>query len=408
MQTFIVAAKRTPFGKFGGKFKNISAIELGAVASRAALQALPEEFQARAAAKEGGASAISSVIFGNVQQTSRDGALLPRHIGLKAGLPIEVPALGVNRLCGSGFQSIISGVQEIKAGDSSIVLAGGAESMSQAPYVLRNARWGTQFGHESLPLEDSLVTGLTDTYPTRVSMGVTAENLGRKYNISREQADQFALSSQQKWKKADETNQFADELVPVEVPGKKGTTELMNKDEHPRPATTIEGLTQLKPTFEKNGTVNPGNASGICDGAAALVVASEEACSTHNLKPLARIVSYHYNGVDPTIMGIGPVEAIRQALAKANLTLKDMDFVEVNEAFATQALAVAKCLDIDMSKFNVNGGAIALGHPLGASGARIMTHLTHLLVRTKKRYAIGSACIGGGQGIAIVIENATL
>ncbi|KAI8871416.1 thiolase [Ramicandelaber brevisporus] len=394
-QVYIVAAKRTAFGTFGGKLKGFTANQLGGIAAKAVVDALPQ------------GAKVDSVIMGNVQQTSADGAYLARHVGLRAGLPIEVPALTVNRLCGSGFQSIINAVQEIRTGDSTLVLAGGSESMSQAPYALRDVRWGTRFGFDQ-KLEDTLAAGLVDSYPSPNPMGMTAEKLGAQYGITRQMCDEYALLTQKRWGAANEKGIFNAEIVPIEVKAKKGV-ELFAVDEHPRPQSTIEALNKLAPVFKKdNGLVSAGNASGISDGAAALIVAGEEAVKKYGLKPLARIVSYHAVGVDPSIMGIGPAPAIRAALAKAGKKIEDMDLVEVNEAFAAQYLAVEKELGLNREKTNLNGGAIALGHPLGASGARIMTHLTHELQRTGKRYAVGSACIGGGQGIAIVIENASL
>ncbi|PVU95083.1 hypothetical protein BB561_002066 [Smittium simulii] len=407
MSSFIVSAKRTAFGTFGGSLKSLSATELGAIAARAAIADLPADFQSKATETDSATDYFTSSIFGNVQQTSKDAAYLTRHIALKAGLPIQVPSLTLNRLCGSGFQAIISATQEIKAGESSIALVGGTESMSQAPYVLRDIRFGPKFGAENLNLEDSLISGLTDRYPATVPMGVTAENLGEKYSITREMSDQYALSSQSRWSEANQNGIYKSEITPIELKSRKGT-EIFNVDEHPKPKTTIEALAKLRSVFKKDGLVTAGSASGISDGAAALVVASEDACKTHGFNPMARIVSYHVVGVDPSIMGIGPVDAIRGALKKANLSISDMDYIEINEAFASQVLSVCKELSLSPEDVNVHGGAIALGHPLGASGARIMTHLAHVLNNTGKRYAIGSACIGGGQGIAIIIENSRL
>ncbi|KAI9219042.1 Thiolase, N-terminal domain-containing protein [Blastocladiella britannica] len=391
---FIVAAKRTPFGAFGGKLKHLTANELGGLASKAALADLPADTK------------VDSVIFGNVSQTSNDAAYLARHVGHRAGLPVETPALTINRLCGSGFQAVINAAHEIIAGESHVVLTGGSESMSQAPYALRDLRWGTRYGVD-LKGEDTLAAALVDRYPTVTPMGITAENLAKQYNISRKDCDEYAMQSQQRWAAAQASGAFSAEITPVEVPGKKrGTFESLTTDEHPRPQSTVESLTKLPSVFIKNtGTVSAGNASGIADGAAAVVVASEQAVKAKNLKPLARVVSWHVVGVEPTLMGIGPVEAIKGALAKAKLELKDMDLVEVNEAFAAQYLAVAKELGIDNAKSNLNGGAIALGHPLAASGSRILGHLAHALAAGKGKYAIGSACIGGGQGIAVILER---
>jgi len=390
MSTFIVAAKRTPFGSFGGKFKDWTATRLGAVAASAALEQL------------GSGVIPSSVIIGNVAQTSADGAYLARHVALQAGLPVETPSLTVNRLCGSGFQSIVNAVQEIRVGDSEIVLSGGAESMSQAPYALRGSRWGMKLGVDA-PLSDTLWESLTDAH-AKIPMAITAENLAEKYNISKAASDEFALESQQRWAAAQANGRFAEEIVPITVKVKRGE-EVVSADEGPRPDTTLQQLEKLKPLFKKGGTVSAGNASGISDGAGAVIVASEAAVSKHDLKPLARIVSYHVAGVPPEIMGFGPVPAIQGALEKASLTLEDMDLIEINEAFAPQFLACSQTLGLDMSKTNTNGGAIALGHPTGASGSRIMGHLTYELQRTNKKFAVGSACIGGGQGIAIIIER---
>ncbi|CAO2594433.1 3-ketoacyl-CoA thiolase, mitochondrial [Lemmus lemmus] len=388
---FIVAAKRTPFGAFGGLLKDFSAIDLTEFAARAALAAgkVPPE-------------AIDSVVVGNVMQTSSDALYLARHVGLRVGVPMEIGALTINRLCGSGFQSIVNGCQEICAKDAEVVLCGGTENMSQAPYCVRNMRFGTRLGVD-IKLEDTLWTGLMDPH-VKLTMALTAENLAVKHNISREDCDRYALQSQQRWKAANDAGYFKEEMAPIEVKTKKGK-QMMQVDEHPRPQTTMEQLQKLPPVFKKDGTVTAGNASGVSDGAGAVIIASEEAVKKHNFTPLARIVGYYVSGCDPSIMGIGPVPAINGALKKTGLSLKDMDLVEVNEAFAPQYLAVQKTLDLDPSKSNVNGGAIALGHPLGGSGSRITAHLVYELRRRGAKYAVGSACIGGGQGIALIIEN---
>ncbi|KAF9412380.1 3-ketoacyl-CoA thiolase, mitochondrial [Podila epigama] len=389
---FIVAAKRTPFGAFGGKLKDYSAAELGAFASKAALADLGKQVP------------IDSVIVGNVAQTDAAAPYLARHVGLRAGLDITVPALTVNRLCGSGFQSIINAAHEIIVGDSDIVLTGGAESMSLAPYALRGVRFGNpRFGIDP-KLEDTLAAALVDRYPKETPMGITAENLSKEHNLTRQECDEYALQSQQRWAAAHSAGHFDAEIVPVEYKVKK-SVETLSHDEHARPKTTLEQLAKLPSVFKKEGTVTAGNASGISDGAAAVIVASDKAVKEHGLKPLAKVVSWHVTAVDPSIMGIGPVTAIQGALKKAGLGLKDMDLIEVNEAFAAQYLSVEKVLGLDRAKTNVNGGAIALGHPLGASGSRIISHLTHALQRTQGKYAIGSACIGGGQGIAIILER---
>jgi len=390
-EIWLLAAKRTPFGTFGGALKDLSATDLAVEAAKAALA------QARVAPED-----VDHVIFGNVQQTSVDAIYHARHVGLRAGLPQAVPALTVNRLCGSGFQAIVSGAEQILLGEAEVCLVGGAEAMSQAPHIVRGARWGFAFG-KSPPLEDSLWAGLTDSY-TGMPMAITAENLAEKYGIAREECDAFALRSQKTWAEADAAGRFADELVPVQVKTRKGT-ESFARDEHPRPQTTMEILAKLAPVFKKDGVVTAGNASGICDGAGALVLASKEAAERRGLTPLARLVHWGIAGVDPKIMGIGPAPAIRQALDRAGLKLSEIDLFEVNEAFAPQYLAVEKELGLPRDKTNVNGGAIALGHPLGASGARITGHLVYELRRRSGRYAVGSACIGGGQGIAVVLER---
>ncbi|MFZ6183384.1 acetyl-CoA C-acetyltransferase [Nannocystis pusilla] len=387
----IVAAKRTPFGTFGGALKDFTATDLAVVAAKAALQA-------------GGVSpeVVDTVVFGNVAQTSADAIYLARHVGLKSGVPIPVPALTVNRLCGSGFQAVVSGVHDILAGDAEIALVGGSESMSQAPHVGRGLRWGARLGVD-LKLEDSLWTSLTDPY-AGCSMAITAENLAEKYGISRAECDAYGLRSQQTWAAAQDAGRFNAELAPVEIKSKKGPVQFA-VDEHPRRDANLDNMAKLPASFKKDGVVTAGNASGICDGGAALVLASEEAVKRHNLTSLARIVQWHVAGVEPTIMGIGPVPAIRGALARAGLAQSDVDLFEINEAFAAQYLACEKELGLDREKTNVDGGAIALGHPLGASGARITAHLVHELRRRSGRYAVGAACIGGGQGIALVLEH---
>jgi acetyl-CoA C-acetyltransferase/acetyl-CoA acyltransferase 2 len=386
-----VAAKRTAFGAFGGALRNVRATELGAHASRAALA------QSGLAPEE-----IDEVVFGNVAQTSTDDAYCARHVGLRAGLPVSVPALTVNRLCGSGFQAAVTAAQEIRTGDAEACLVGGTESMSLAPHVIRGARWGLAFG-KAPPLEDLLWATLTDEY-AGCAMGVTAENVAEKYGIDRASCDELALSSQRRWAAADREGRFRDEIVPLEVPGKKGPI-IFERDEHARPETTAEGLARLAPVFKKNGVVTAGNASGISDGAAALVLTSRALAERRKLAPLARLVGWAFVGVEPTLMGIGPVPAITKALARARLTLAEMDLIEVNEAFAAQYLAVEKETGLPRERTNVDGGAIALGHPLGASGARILTHLVYELRRRKARYGIGAACVGGGQGIAVIVET---
>jgi acetyl-CoA acyltransferase 2 len=389
---FVVGAKRTAFGTMQGMLKGTSATELAVIASKAALA------QSKVAPE-----AIGHVIVGNVMQTSPDAIYCARHVGLKAGLPITTPALTVNRLCGSGFQAVVNGVEQLLLGEADVVLTAGTENMTQSPHILRGARGGWAFG-KAPAVEDSLWSALTDSY-CNTPMAVTAENLAQKYGITRQMCDEYALASQQRWAAANEKGLFKDEITPVEIASKKGTVQFA-VDEHPRPQTNLEGLGKLPPVFKKDGVVTAGNASGICDGAAALVLATEDFVKQKGLTPLARIVSWGVAGVDPNFMGIGPAPAIKTALARAEMKLGDMELVEVNEAFAPQYLAVEKELGLDRAKTNVDAGAIALGHPLGASGARITTHLVYELRRRNARYAVGSACIGGGQGIAVVLERA--
>jgi acetyl-CoA acetyltransferase family protein len=380
---------RTGFGSFGGSLKDLSAIELGAIASRQALE--------RSGVPAGD---VGHMVFGNALQTSVDAIYMARHVALKAGLPIETPAVTVNRLCGSGFEAITQGAQLIMLGETHVVLAGGGESMSQAPHVVRGARWGLRLG--PAPLEDLLWEALKDPQ-CGLSMAETAENLAEKYKLSRTEVDEVAVGSQRRAKQAWDDCVFQDEVIAVPIK-KKGQTVEFRADEHMRPETTLEALAALKPYFKKDGLVTAGNASGIADGAAATVIASETYAKTHGLKPLGRLVAWGVVGVEPKYMGIGPAPAARKALEKAGLTLAQMDFVEVNEAFAPQYLAVEKELGLDRSKTNVHGGAIAIGHPLAASGARITIHLLHALRRAGKRLGLGSACIGGGQGLAVIVE----
>jgi len=386
----IIDGARTAFGTFGGGLRDVSATDLGVAAAKGAIE--------RSKIEPG---RIDHVIFGNVLQTSGDAVYLARHIGLKSGLPEEVPALTVNRLCGSGLQAILLGMQEIQLGQAEFVLAGGTENMSMAPHQIRGARWGIPLGEQKL--EDYLWVALVDSY-NGLGMANTAENLARKYGITRDEADAFAHRSHSLAAQARESCRFSDEIVPVETKSKKGTV-LVDKDEHIRPDTTRESLAKLVARFEEGGTVTAGTASGINDGAAAVIIASAEAAQRAGLRPLARIVSGGVCGVDPDIMGIGPAPSSRKALERAGLQVGDMDLVEINEAFATQYLAVEKDLGLDRERTNVNGGAIALGHPLGASGARLALTLAYELRKREKRYGLASLCIGGGQGIAAVIER---
>ncbi|XP_054157810.1 3-ketoacyl-CoA thiolase, mitochondrial-like [Oppia nitens] len=389
---FIVGAKRTAFGSYGGALKDTTSIELGEVAARAALQhanVKPEH--------------VDSVTAGNVTScSSNSGPMIARHVGLLVGVPQAVPALTVNRLCGSGFQAVVTAAQDILLNDANIALAVGSENMSQTPFFIRGARFGVKFSTVPL-IECGLWQGLADHH-VKMPMGATAEKLAKKYGITREEADQLALRSQQRWADAHKRGVFKEETVPVTIKV-KGKDAVFDVDEHPRPQTTIEILAKLPSVFEKNGTVTAGNASGVNDGAGAVVLASEEALKQYNLKPLARVVGYCSVGVDPTIMGIGPAPAIRKLCESTGISLNNVDLVDVNEAFASQFCAVEKDLGLDPAKTNVNGGAVALGHPVGASGARITTNLVYELNRRKAKYGIGSACIGGGQGIAIMIEN---
>jgi len=387
---FILGGKRTPMGQYVGALKDISAIDLGAVAARGALETTG------LAAED-----IDHTVIGNALQTSGDAIYGARHVALKAGIPFERPALTVNRLCGSGIQAIISGAQMIQLGEAATALVGGMESMSQAPHVVRGARSGFALGQGKL--EDSLMVALLDTY-CNTPMAGTAENLARKFEISREEQDAYALRSQQEAKRAKDACYLSAEIVPVEVKSRKGSF-LFEQDDHLRPETTMEVLAKLKPAFAKDGFVTAGNASGIVDGAAALVIANEDFVKSRNLKPMGRIVSWAYAGVEPEIMGIGPVPATRKALERAGLKLSDIDLIEVNEAFAAQYLAVEKELGLDRSRTNVNGGAIALGHPLGATGTRLVLTVLHELHRRGGRYGLATACIGGGQGIAMIVER---
>ena len=387
-----LSAKRTPFGTFGGTLKDLSATEIGVHAARAALE------ESGVAAEE-----VGHVIFGNALQTSSDALYLARHVGLNAGVPVAVPALTVNRLCGSGFQAIISGAMEILLGECEAALCGGTESMSQAPHVVRGARWGEQrLGPAGGFYQDLLWEALTDPV-AGCSMAMTAENLAERYELRREEVDAFALRSQRLAHEAWEAGHYASQVVPIRV-GKGKKEKEFARDEHLRPESSAEALAGLRPYFKEGGTVTAGNASGIGDGAAAVVVASGEWAAKRGLRPMGRLVSWGVAGVEPTHMGIGPAPASRLALENAGLTLDQIDLVEINEAFGSQYCAVEKELGLDRERTNVSGGAIALSHPLGASGARITVHLLHELKRRGKRLGLGSACIGGGQGIAVVVE----
>lgn len=388
---YVVAAKRTAFGRFGGKLKDMSATDLQVVANKAAIE------QSKLSPEQ-----IDSSIVGNIIHSSSDAAYIARHAALKSGIPITAPAITINRLCGTGFQSVINGAQEIALGDSKVVLCGGAESMSLAPYSVRGNRFGVRLGQDMVS-EDVLWVSLTDSY-VKTPMAITAENLAEKYEITRQECDDFALLSQHRWAKANENGHFKDEIAPIQFKSKKGV-ENFDTDDARGAKVSIEELNKLKAIFKKDGTVTAGNASGISDGAGTIILADEDTVKKNNLTPLARIAGYHVSGCDPKIMGIGPVPAIKSLLKKNNLTIDDISVTEINEAFAPQFLSCKKALGLDIEKTNVNGGAIALGHPLAASGSRIVANLVYELARRKGKYAVGSACIGGGQGIAVLLES---
>ena len=387
---YIIDGARTAFTAFGGSFAGVDAVQLGTATAVEALKrsgVKPEQ--------------IDHVVYGGVITTGQNSAYLARHIGLYAGVPQEVPALTQNRLCGSGMQSVVTAAQQILLGEANAVLAGGAENMSQSPYANFEQRFGgAKIG--DLKFIDMLSATLTDQY-TGNGMGMTAEKLAEQYSISREEQDEFALLSHARAVAAREAGKFKEEIVPVTVKTRKGEI-VIETDEHIKDGGTMESLAKLRPAFKKDGTVTAANASGINDGAASVVVASEQFVQDHGLQPIARIVSWGVAGVDPTVMGIGPVPAIKQALERANLSIEDLDVVEVNEAFAAQYLAVEKALHLDREKTNVNGGAIALGHPVGASGTRVIISAAYELKRRGGKYAAASLCIGGGQGIALIIE----
>lgn len=388
----VLSGKRTPFGTFGGTLKDFTATDLGAISAASALEAAnvrPDD--------------VDHVIYGNALQTSGDALYLARHVGLRAGVPQAAGGLTVNRLCGSGFQAIVSGAHEILVDGANVVLCGGAESMSQAPHVVRGARWGgLRLGPAAGAFQDVLWESLLDTR-CGLTMAETAERLAEQYGVTREEADQVAVDSQARAQAAWDAGRYDAEVTPVTVKVRRGETEFA-RDEHLRPQTTLEALAKLRPYFKKDGLVTAGNASGIGDGAASLVLAERRWAEANGKQPIGRLVSWGFAGVDPSIMGIGPAPAARLALDRADLSLQDMDLVEVNEAFAPQYKAVEKELGLDPERTNVNGGAIALTHPLGASGARIAIHLIHELRRRNRRYGLGSACIGGGQGGAVIVE----
>lgn len=387
----IVSAVRTAIGSFQGSLAGFSAPQLGAIVTREVLRRVNLS-----------PDLVEEVIFGNVLQAGL-GQNPARQAWVKAGYSDKVPAMTINKVCGSGLKSVMLAAQAVKAGDADIILTGGMESMSRAPHLLEGSRQGYRMGDQKVVdamIRDGLWCAFTD-----VHMGITAENIAERYGLSREEQDEFSAWSQQKAEKAIAEGRFRDEIVPVEIPQRKGDPVIFQQDEFPRPGTTVEKLAKLRPAFKKDGTVTAGNASGINDGAAALLVMAEERAQALGIKPLARILGYASAGVDPAVMGLGPIDATRKALAKTGLSLADIDLIEANEAFAAQALAVAKTLEFPREKLNVNGGAIALGHPIGASGARILVTLLYEMQKRESRRGLATLCIGGGQGVAMVVER---
>ncbi|TGK55552.1 thiolase family protein [Leptospira kanakyensis] len=385
----ILEGVRTPFGKFGGGLKDYSSSELGVITAKETIRKTgldPEE--------------IEESIYGNVIQDNKDSAYLARHIGLKSGLKESSSGLTVNRLCGSGMESVVIGSRKILSGENNLILVGGTESMSNAPFVMKNLRWGNKYG--DTPVEDRLAQSLTDCY-VDLTMGLTAENIANHFKISRSKQDEWAVISQVRAEKASEDGIFSDEMIPI--PSKGKNVSLIQRDEQIRGLSCVESLQKLPTAFSKEGTVTAGNSSGINDGAASLLISSEEWSRSKNIRPLAKILGYANVGCDPKMMGLGPVFAIPKALQNAGLRIEEVDLYEINEAYAAQTLAVIQELNLDPEKTNVNGGAIAIGHPLGASGTRVILTLAYALRRKKLRYGVASLCIGGGQGIAMVLEN---
>ncbi|SFO17691.1 acetyl-CoA C-acetyltransferase [Proteiniclasticum ruminis] len=390
-EAVIVSAQRTAIGSFGGAFKNVSAVELGTIAVKGALEKIglsPEE--------------VDEVILGNVLQAGL-GQNVARQVSIHSGIPIEVPSLTINKVCGSGLKAVQLAAQAIMAGEADVIVAGGTENMSQAAYVVPGARWGMRMGNGTL-LDTMVHDGLTDIF-NGYHMGITAENIVEEFGLTREQQDELAVSSQNKAEKALLSGRFHDEIIPVRIKQRKGDDVVVDTDEYPRAGTTLEGLSKMKPAFKKNGTVTAASSSGINDGAAILIVMSKEKAESLGMNPLVTIKSSASAGVDPRIMGCGPIPSTKKALEKANLTISDMDLIEANEAFAAQAIAVLNELHADMEKVNVNGGAIALGHPIGASGARILVTLIHEMKKRESKYGLATLCIGGGQGISMIVER---
>lgn len=390
-EVVIVSAVRTPIGKYGGALKDVSAVELGAIAVKEAMNRVgitPDM--------------VEEVVFGSVLQGGL-GQNVARQVSIAAGIPIEVPSMTLNKVCGSGLRTVSLAAQIIRSGDADCVVAGGTENMSMAPYFAPNVRWGARMGDTKM-IDMMVHDGLTDIF-NKYHMGITAENIVDQWSLTREEMDAFSADSQQKAEAAIKAGKFKDEIVPVVIPQKKGDPVVFDTDEHPSYGTTAEGLAKLKPAFKKEGSVTAANSSGINDGAAALIVMSKEKADALGLKPLATIKGYASAGVDPAIMGIGPVSSTQKALEKAGLSISDLDLIEANEAFAAQSLAVGRDLGLDPTKLNVNGGAIALGHPIGASGARILITLLYEMQKRDSKYGLATLCIGGGQGTALIVER---
>ena len=390
-QAVIVSAVRTPVGSYGGAFKDVSAVALGTTAVKAAMERINLD-----------PKMVDEVIYGNVLQAGQ-GQNVARQVAIHAGIPDYVTSYTINKVCGSGLKTVALAAQAIKAGDAEIIVAGGTENMSQAPYLLPNNRWGQRMGNGQV-IDYMVADGLTDIF-NNYHMGITAENIVEKYGLTRQEQDELSYNSQIRAEKAIKEGRFKEEIVPVIIPQRKGDPVVVDTDEYPKFGTTMETLGKLKPAFKKDGTVTAGNASGINDGAAAIIVMSKEKAQELGLKILAEITSYASGGVDPAIMGTGPIPASTKALEKAGMKIEDIDLVEANEAFAAQALSVAKDLNFDMGKVNVNGGAIAIGHPIGASGARILVTLLHEMEKRDAKNGLATLCIGGGQGIAMVVKR---
>lgn len=387
----IVAAVRTAIGSFGGSFKNVSAVELGRTVVEEVIRKsniTPEM--------------VDELIFGNVLQAGL-GQNVARQVAVASKIPVEVPSYTVNKVCGSGLKTVALAANAIMVGESDIIIAGGCENMSQSPYIMPSARWGARMGNTQL-IDTMVYDGLTDVF-NQIHMGITAENIVDKYGFTREQLDRFSVDSQNKAVEAISSGRFKDEIVPVVIPQRKGDPIVVDTDEYPKPNSTMEGLAKLRPAFKKDGVVTAANSSGINDGAAALCLMSKEKAEELGLTPLVTITSYASAGVDPLIMGTGPIPATEKALKKAGLTVHDLDLIEANEAFAAQSLSVMESLGLDSEKVNVNGGAIALGHPIGASGARILVTLIHEMLKREGRYGLATLCIGGGQGISMIVKR---